>query len=323
MGFIAGAIAGAAFGLLRTAVEDLLQDDAPDQAKIDAVKEAQQKRMEELLAEGMPRPKAFDQAKAETREAMKEAMAVTDNVTMGDYIGNMTTDALMGGGLGWASGTARGASALNKAKSFLGRGVKPGDASPIPGVKTDIRGMGASSDIRGMGQSSLNSQMAPGRMPIIGKPATPSLNAPGPTGMGVADDILPGAKSELMSGIPGARSSLRAVPVGPATGGAHPMEGASSKLGKLVQADVWPEEAVAAARLGMRNPKTIDTTAELVSPGLGMADDALLNPMIDDIINAAMGQAPKRIGFRLNGRVPMPVIDPKQGAMGRMSFLDR
>jgi len=225
MGFIAGAIAGAAFGLLRTAVEDLLQDDAPDQAKIDAVKEAQQKRMEELLAEGMPRPKAFDQAKAETREAMKEAMAVTDNVTMGDYIGNMTTDALMGGGLGWASGTARGASALNKAKSFLGRGVKPGDASPIPGVKTDIRGMGAASDIRGMGQSSLNPQMAPGRMPAVGNPSIPPMDP-----------------------------------------------------------------------LAAPGPSTIPTKE------------------IDAIIDAAMAN---------KGRVQMPVIDPKQGAMGRMSFLDR
>ena len=164
-------------------------------------------------------------AREEFQEALDEASQDVDGTTAGDYLGNAVTGASLGAGVGWASGTARGASALNKAKSFIGRGVKPGDSSPIPGVKTDIRGMGAASDIRGMGQSSLNPQMAPGRMPAVGNPSIPPMDP-----------------------------------------------------------------------LAAPGPSTIPTKE------------------IDAIIDAAMAN---------KGRVQMPVIDPKQGAMGRMSFLDR
>lgn len=47
------------------------------------------------------------------------------------------------------------------------------------------------------------------------------------------------------------------------------MEGVTSKLGKTVPADVWPEDAVVAGRIGMRQPRTVDTTAEIVQPRLG------------------------------------------------------
>jgi hypothetical protein len=75
------------------------------------------------------------------------------------------------------------------------------------------------------------------------------------------------------------------------------MTGASSKLQPLKNADIWPEEKMASGRLSFKEPRTVDTTAERITPRIGASDDALLNREIDDVIDAAMVARPKGIGM--------------------------
>jgi hypothetical protein len=268
MGFIAGAIAGAAFGLLRTAVEDMLQDSTPDPAKIAAVKDAQRQRMEELLGEGVPRAEAFDQAKAETREAMKEAMTVTDNVTMGDYVGNMTTDALMGGGLGWAANTARGAKAIGGAKSFLGMGKKaaPRVESAIGGVRTTdpartAQQIEASRGIKGPAVQDAMERIAAER--LASKPPVPAS---------VVDTVI----------APVAKVATR--------------RGRVQSVGSDVARSMEEKAAEAAAKGDDMMFKRLGSPGRPYSsdagPGsfLGFGDDPKVVREIDDIINAALSK---------------------------------
>jgi hypothetical protein len=268
MAFIAGAIVGAAFGLLRTAVEDLLQDDVPDQSKIDAVKQAQRERAMELMDEGVERSQAFLQAKAETREAMKEAMTVTDNVTMGDYVGNMTTDALMGGGLGWAANTARGAKALGGAKSFLGMGKKeaPRVESAIGGVRTTdpartAQQMEAS---RGIKEPAVQDAME--------RIAAERLASRPPVAASVVDDVI--------------------APVAKVA----PRRGRVQSVGSDVARSMEEKAAEAAAKGDDMMFKRLGSPgrpyATDAGPGsfLGFGDDPKVIREIDDIINAALSK---------------------------------
>jgi hypothetical protein len=310
MAGLVGAVIGAGIGLLYTAVQDLMQSGDPDPAKIKAVKDAQMQRMQELVDEGVESGEAYQQAKKETALAMEEAMKVTDNVTGGDYFAAAATGAAMGaipfGAI--AKGASKlGKGAAGKVGSFLERqGMTPKSRAMI-GKTSDIRGMGAKTDIRGMGETS------------------------DIRGMGEASSLI-GRTSPRT----GAASSRRAVPVGDGVGSPHPMEGASSPLGKLRQADVW-DDPVPTRGLPFRGNKTIDVTAERVTPrlgmsprrtsgspdtfgdeqiNLGMADDATLNPAIDDIIDAAMGAAPKRLSF-----IPSAAPIGKAAQMERMRAL--
>ncbi len=54
---------------------------------------------------------------------------------------------------------------------------------------------------------------------------------------------------------------------------------------------------MASGRLSFKEPRTIDTTAERITPRIGMGDDATLNAAADDIIESAMAAMPKGIGM--------------------------
>jgi hypothetical protein len=177
MAMLLGAAVGGALGLLYSVAKDILEDDSPDQAKIQAVQDAMEARRQELIAEGNEPAMARSMANREFKAALDEASQDVDGTTFGDYVGNAVTGASLGAGVGWASGTARGATALNKAKSFLGGG------------KNTVQ----------EGASSLNPQMAPGRMPAIGGPGPTAMNAPGPTGMPYVAPRAPAAPSASRS----------------------------------------------------------------------------------------------------------------------------
>jgi len=161
------------------------------------------------------------------------------------------------------------------------------------------------------------------------------------TGLGAALAFVPGAGAvgRAASGAMGKVASFlgRGKPAIPNTNRGLIASGASAPASstyepgfrggrpKDVSADVWPEDPVIGrhrpgqqrSRLESREPKTIDTTAEVVQPRLGMADDALLNPAVDDIIEAAMRQEPLRLGMGAAAKAPIS----KQAQMERMRAL--
>lgn len=132
---LVGMAVGAGLSLLSTAIADLMQSDEPDPAKIQAVKDAQKARFDELVSEGMDRPQAYLQAKKETADEMEKASEVTDQVTAKDYIAS--------GALGAAAGAipfgaiAKGAGSLaGKARSFLGGKAPVPTESVVGGLRT-------------------------------------------------------------------------------------------------------------------------------------------------------------------------------------------
>jgi len=263
-----GGIIGGVGGLIFTAVQDLLSSDTPDPEKIKAVKDAQEQRAQELMDEGVPAAEAYATADEETREAMAEASKVEDSVTAGDYLGNAVTGASLGAGVGWASGTARGASALNKAKSFLGMGKKeaPRVESAIGGVRTTdpartAQQIEASRGIKGPAMQDAMERIAAER--LASKPPVP---------VSVIDDVI--------------------APVAKAA----PRRGRVQSVGSDVARSMEEKAAEAAAKGDEMMFKRLGSPgrpyASDAGPGnfLGFGDDPKVVREIDDIINAALSK---------------------------------
>jgi hypothetical protein len=257
------AIGGAITGLIAVAIEDLMTDPTPDPEKVAKLEEAKDAAIQDFMSRGMNKIEAVTRAEALTEKLAQEVEASKKDVGFGDYVAGAATGAALG--LVPFGAIAKGAGKLGGGvKSFLERqGMTPASRAMV-GKTSDIRGMGAKTDISQMGA----------KTDIAGMGETSSLVG-------------------RSSPRPGAYSSRRAVPVGEAE---DAMTGASSKLPPLKNADIWPEEKIA-GNIGMKAPRTIDTTAERVTPAIGMSDDALLNREIDDVIDATMAARPKGIGM--------------------------
>lgn len=171
---------GAGVSALMPLLSEAMRDKPdPEAAKL-LIESKRAEMVDKAVGAGLDRQKAEAQVDAEIQKGFAEAERQGQFNFPG---GEMIASAILGGAGGWALGKAASKFAPNltqKVSDKLGMGAgKKASAEAAASKVADTDDVAQAT----VGAASPIPSAAPGRMPVVGSAPTPSMAAPGPTGM--------------------------------------------------------------------------------------------------------------------------------------------
>ena len=246
---LAAMAVGAGLSLLATAIGDLLSSDELDPAQVQAVDDAKQSRIAELMEGGASRVQAEILADAEARKIM-ESMA-PEGVGVGDYALSGAIGAATGfiPGVGAAVGKAGG-----KLASFLGK-LAPNKAAP---VADDVYRAGFVSSGRDAARRG-----ALDRVSSAAAPDGPVLRLTGPSTRGVP--VGPGVQSTPFDGASSKLPPLRTADVWPEDAAI------AGNIGRKAPKTIDTTAEVIQGRIGMGDDAMLNEVDDIIEQAMAQS----------------------------------------------------